>query len=134
MLPPTLPPDIDVEVWSESIELVRRWRASTLLVTHFGAHEDPGAHLDATQTHLTAMTDIARECISAGGDASAQQSRCPLEDIAVGSRAVADGAPVPGLDASVFQRLDPARRQVHVDEELQLEPTATSCSSLRHAA
>ena len=28
----------------------------------------------------------------------------------------------------------PLRRQVHVDQELQLEPTVTSCSSLRHAA
>ena len=75
VLPPTPPPDIDVETWRESIELVRRWRASTLLVTHFGPHEDPDAHLDAMQTHLTAMTDIARKCIEAGGDASAQESR-----------------------------------------------------------
>ena len=75
VLPPTPPPDIDVELWAESIELVRRWRASTLLVTHFGAHEDPDAHLDAMQTHLTTMTDIARECIAAGGGASDQQSR-----------------------------------------------------------
>jgi glyoxylase-like metal-dependent hydrolase (beta-lactamase superfamily II) len=75
VLPPTPPPDIDVEVWAQSIELVRQWRASTLLVTHFGAHEDPDKHLDAMQTHLTTMTDIARECISDGGNASEQQSR-----------------------------------------------------------
>ena len=75
VLPPTPPPDIDVEVWAQSIELVRQWRASTLLVTHFGAHEDPDKHLDAMQTHLTTMTDIARECITAGGGASDQQSR-----------------------------------------------------------
>ena len=75
VLPPTPPPDIDVEVWAQSIELVRQWRASTLLVTHFGAHHDPDAHLDAMQTHLTTMTDIARECITAGGGASDQQSR-----------------------------------------------------------
>ena len=75
VLPPTPPPDIDVEVWAQSIELVRQWRASTLFVTHFGAHEDPNVHLDAMQTHLTTMTDIARECISAGGASSEQQSR-----------------------------------------------------------
>ena len=75
VLPPTPPPDIDVELWAESIELVRRWRASTLLVTHFGAHEDPDAHLDAMQTHLIAMTGIARKCIEAGGGASDRESR-----------------------------------------------------------
>ena len=75
VLPPTPPPDIDVETWRESIELVRRWRASTLLVTHFGAHEDPDAHLDAMQSHLTAMTGIARTCLEAGGSPSDQESR-----------------------------------------------------------
>ncbi len=75
VLPPTPPPDIDVEVWAQSIELVRQWRAPTLFVTHFGTHEDPDVHLDAMQTHLTTMTDIARECITAGGGASDQQSR-----------------------------------------------------------
>ena len=71
---PTPPPDIDVEDWAQSIELVRQWRASTLLVTHFGAHQDP-EHLDAMQTHLTTMADIARGCITAGGVATDQQSR-----------------------------------------------------------
>ena len=58
----------------------------------------------------------------------------PLEDLAVGGRAVTDPTPVAGFDARVCQRLDPPRRQVHVDQELQLEPTVTSRSSLRHAA
>ena len=75
VLPPTPPPDIDVEVWAQSIELVRQWRAPTLFVTHFGAHHDPDAHLDAMQTHLTTMTDIARECIAAGGGAADEQGR-----------------------------------------------------------
>ena len=75
VLPPTPPPDVDVEVWAESIELVRRWRASTLFVTHFGAHEDPDAHLDALRTHLPAMAGIARTCIEAGGGAADRQNR-----------------------------------------------------------
>ena len=75
VLPPTPPPDIDVETWADSIELVRRWQASTLFVTHFGAHEDPDAHLDAMQTHLAEMTAIARTCVEAGGSAAEQQNR-----------------------------------------------------------
>ena len=75
VLPPTPPPDVDVEVWAESIELVRRWRASTLFVTHFGAHEDPDAHLDALRTHLPAMAGIARACIEAGGGEADRQNR-----------------------------------------------------------
>ena len=75
VLPPTPPPDIDVETWIDSIELVRRWRASTLLVTHFGVHEDPDAHLDAMRTHLVAMAEIARQVVEAGGSDAAQVQR-----------------------------------------------------------
>ena len=72
VLPPTPPPDIDVETWMESIELVRRWRPATLLVTHFGIHEDPDAHLDALRTHLAEMAGIARTVVEAGGSDAAQ--------------------------------------------------------------
>ena len=42
VLPPTPPPDIDIEAWEASIELVRAWDPSSLGLTHFGAVEDPG--------------------------------------------------------------------------------------------
>lgn len=60
VMPPTPPPDIDVEVWMESIELIRRWRPATLLATHFGPHEDADAHLDAFLQHLAALAELAR--------------------------------------------------------------------------
>ena len=75
VLPPTPPPDIDVETWIESIERVRRWRPATLLVTHFGVHEDPDAHLDAMRTHLAEMAGIARTVVEAGGSDAAQVER-----------------------------------------------------------
>ena len=75
VMPPTPPPDIDVEVWLESIELIRRWEPATLLVTHFGAHEDPTAHLDAMIEHLTRVKEMARTVIEAGGSGDEQADR-----------------------------------------------------------
>ena len=60
VMPPTPPPDIDVEVWMESIALIRRWRPATLFATHFGPHEDADAHLDAFLQHLAALAELAR--------------------------------------------------------------------------
>ena len=35
-IPPTPPPDIDVEAWHESIRVIRAWRPQRLAITHFG--------------------------------------------------------------------------------------------------
>ena len=60
VLPPTPPPDIDIEVWMDSVELIRRWRPATLFATHFGPHEDTDAHLDAFLQQLAALAEVAR--------------------------------------------------------------------------
>ena len=39
-VPPTPPPDIDVEAWHESIALIAAWRPQRLAITHFGDSED----------------------------------------------------------------------------------------------
>ena len=61
--PPTPPPDIDVEAWVQSVELIRSRHPSTLFVTHFGPHEDVSAHLDAFLEHLAAAKDLARTIV-----------------------------------------------------------------------
>ena len=58
--PPTPPPDIDVEAWVRSVELIRRRQPSTLFLAHFGPYEDVGAHLDAFLEHLAAAAAMAR--------------------------------------------------------------------------
>ncbi len=40
IVPPTPPPDIDIEVWEDSIDIVEAWRPERLALTHFGAVED----------------------------------------------------------------------------------------------
>lgn len=67
VMPPTPPPDIDLEVWAESIELLRGWRPATLFATHFGPHEDAEAHLDAFGQHLAALAELARGLLEEDG-------------------------------------------------------------------
>jgi glyoxylase-like metal-dependent hydrolase (beta-lactamase superfamily II) len=60
VIPPTPPPDIDVEAWHESIELVRAWRPERLAIAHFGATEDVEAHLTALSERLDNWAALAR--------------------------------------------------------------------------
>jgi glyoxylase-like metal-dependent hydrolase (beta-lactamase superfamily II) len=60
ILPPTPPPDIDVELWLASMDIVEAWRPERIAVTHFGAH-DPAGHLDTLRSSLRLWADKARE-------------------------------------------------------------------------
>jgi glyoxylase-like metal-dependent hydrolase (beta-lactamase superfamily II) len=60
-IPPTPPPDIDLEAWHESIELVRAWRPERLAMTHFGTAEDIDAHLDEVEERLGRWAALARD-------------------------------------------------------------------------
>lgn len=61
VVPPTPPPDIDVEAWIESIGIVESWRPERLALTHFGAIEDPLPHLTHVKERLREEADLARE-------------------------------------------------------------------------
>ncbi|HMI69462.1 MAG TPA: MBL fold metallo-hydrolase, partial [Solirubrobacteraceae bacterium] len=49
---PTPPPDIDVEAWRDSIDLVEGWRPDALAITHFGRVDDVGPHLSQMRERL----------------------------------------------------------------------------------
>lgn len=55
--PPCPPPDIQVEDWQASIQLLRDLPAQTLYLTHFGAITDKNAHLDTLERHLLRWAD-----------------------------------------------------------------------------
>lgn len=61
IVPPTPPPDIDVEAWIESIEAVEGWAPEHLALTHFGAIDDPLPHLAMVKERLREEADLARE-------------------------------------------------------------------------
>jgi glyoxylase-like metal-dependent hydrolase (beta-lactamase superfamily II) len=66
VLPPTPPPDIDLEAWHASIDTVAAWHPRRLAMTHFGAGEDPPVQLAEVGRRLDAWAQLARDRDEAG--------------------------------------------------------------------
>jgi len=52
VIAPTPPPDIDVEAWGRSLDLVADWRPAALALTHFGQVDEVEPHLRAVRERL----------------------------------------------------------------------------------
>src|SRR5262249_46352799 len=66
-LPPTPPPDIDLELWRDSLALMGRWGADTVFVTHFGPHAPAAAHLADVADRLDWVAGLARTSLAIEG-------------------------------------------------------------------
>jgi glyoxylase-like metal-dependent hydrolase (beta-lactamase superfamily II) len=82
VLPPMPPPDIDVEQWLASIDLVRSLDPERLLLTHFGTVIDPRRHLDELTARLRCWAGETSEVATAGGDADELAERLNQLDLA----------------------------------------------------
>jgi glyoxylase-like metal-dependent hydrolase (beta-lactamase superfamily II) len=60
-VPPSPPPDINVEKWHASIELIAAWRPRRLVMTHFGAAEDVSDQLSELSGRLDEWAARARD-------------------------------------------------------------------------
>jgi glyoxylase-like metal-dependent hydrolase (beta-lactamase superfamily II) len=61
VMPPTPPPDIDLELWEDSIERILDWEPESLGLTHFGEVDQPDAHLELVRARLREQGELARE-------------------------------------------------------------------------
>jgi glyoxylase-like metal-dependent hydrolase (beta-lactamase superfamily II) len=66
VVPPTPPPDIDIEAWESSIATVEGWEPQRLAVTHFGQIDDPQEHLAVVRKRLREEAQLARELSEEG--------------------------------------------------------------------
>jgi glyoxylase-like metal-dependent hydrolase (beta-lactamase superfamily II) len=60
VIPPTPPPDIDVEAWHESIATIRSWQPERLAMTHFGDSENVEGQLAELDARLDEWSELAR--------------------------------------------------------------------------
>ena len=72
VLPPTPPPDIDLELWSESLARVGSWHPETLFLTHFGPSSPSAPHLTELGDHFAVVRDFAARSLQQDGDDDAR--------------------------------------------------------------
>lgn len=67
VLPPTPPPDIDIEAWERSLHRIEAWGPRTLFMTHFGPVHNPVPHMQTLLENLRTMSDIVRRRLQEPG-------------------------------------------------------------------
>ena len=67
LIAPTPPPDIDIEAWQQSLDVIDAWQPVSLFITHFGPITPARAHLARFRTVVSAAAEAARQLIDAGG-------------------------------------------------------------------
>jgi glyoxylase-like metal-dependent hydrolase (beta-lactamase superfamily II) len=64
VLPPTPPPDINLEIWEQSLRTIEAWHPETLFLTHFGPHGAARAHIAELRDHLALAADLVKQSLA----------------------------------------------------------------------
>jgi glyoxylase-like metal-dependent hydrolase (beta-lactamase superfamily II) len=64
VMPPTPPPDIDLEAWRTSEQKILAWDPDTLFLTHFGPHSGPRQHFQNMFENMEAWSAIVRRLLA----------------------------------------------------------------------
>ena len=91
IVPVTPPPDIHLETWHSSLDLLRAWAPDRLFVTHFGPADDTAWHLDEMARRLDDWAEQVRESLHDARDDAARARAFHDVEMAV-LRAVLGGA------------------------------------------
>jgi glyoxylase-like metal-dependent hydrolase (beta-lactamase superfamily II) len=75
VLPPTPPPDIDLEAWDASLALIRAWTPQRIFITHFGGFGQPLEHLADLEERLHDMAGTVRTLLLDRGLDDEQRQR-----------------------------------------------------------
>ena len=67
VMPPTPPPDVDLEAWHHSLALIDKWRPDTLFLTHFGPSTPVGGHLSSLRDHIVLTSMLAKQSLAREG-------------------------------------------------------------------
>jgi glyoxylase-like metal-dependent hydrolase (beta-lactamase superfamily II) len=114
-IPPTPPPDIDIEAWNRSIERVAAWQPQRLAVTHFGSSEDVSGQLDEVGQRLDDWAQRAR--------------RENLETFVAGITAEIERGAEPGTPPAYAQAAPPEQMYLGLDRYWRKRDEALSTTA-----
>jgi glyoxylase-like metal-dependent hydrolase (beta-lactamase superfamily II) len=66
LLPATPPPDIDVEIWNQSLDTIASWGPERIFLTHFGFIENPAEHIRLYKDRLADWSALTRTLLESG--------------------------------------------------------------------
>jgi glyoxylase-like metal-dependent hydrolase (beta-lactamase superfamily II) len=64
--PPTPPPDLDLEAWSTSLDLIKRLRPDVLYISHYGAATNIVSHISSLRERLSGWGDFVLRSMNEG--------------------------------------------------------------------
>jgi len=67
IVPPTPPPDIDLDAWRDSVARISAWHPETLFLTHFGPFAPVAAHLTELADHLEHTSGLVKVSLARPG-------------------------------------------------------------------
>jgi glyoxylase-like metal-dependent hydrolase (beta-lactamase superfamily II) len=90
IVPPTPPPDIDIETWEASLDTVAAWQPQRLALTHFGSiDEDVAVHIERVRAKLCEEAELARKLSKEEYDADNEDRiRRALSEEGIGNETV----------------------------------------------
>jgi glyoxylase-like metal-dependent hydrolase (beta-lactamase superfamily II) len=80
ILPPTPPPDIDIEAWRGSVARIEAWSPAAIFMTHFGPVNAVTIHLQTLLQNLETMAALVRARLAEPGT-DEEQSRRFADDL-----------------------------------------------------
>jgi glyoxylase-like metal-dependent hydrolase (beta-lactamase superfamily II) len=92
VMPPTPPPDIDLEAWRQSEQRILAWEPDTLFLTHFGPFHGARQHFQGMFEILSEWSRIARRLLAHPSITDDERQRRFIEEVFIDlRRRVGDG-------------------------------------------
>lgn len=98
VLPATPPPDIDIELWYQSLNTISSWSPERLFLTHFGFIENPLEHMRLYKTRLGEWSALTRQLLASGMEANEAEAAF-VDSVAA---AVKSAMPAEAADHYIF--------------------------------